>query len=134
MAPQKPPIRRAPGALRLAGFPAEPDEQPKASEPTPVTAPAYRSTEDMLRDLETEKKQKRAAAARERRKKQREQIVNIKEVLKISIAQVKAEAAAKAGAEKLPSMNAGAYMPGAPTSRGKIVTGGYDGKKAQSSL
>ena len=125
------PIRRMSGAPRLAGFPAEPDEQPVVPIPVPLTpiSPAYRSTTDILDELETEKKAKRAEAARARRKLQADQIKKIKEVLKVPIAQVKTEAAAKSKAEKLPSLSRGAYMSDAPTGKGGIVTGGYDSPK-----
>jgi hypothetical protein len=126
---RKPPVQRA--FTGLVGLPPEPEKRPETSVKTQidVVAPEYRSTADLVADIEKERREKRAAAARARRKLHADQIKRVKEVLKIPIAQVKAEAAAKAAAEKRLSMSAGAYMPEAPTSKGKIVTGGYDSSK-----
>jgi hypothetical protein len=129
-APRKKPVRAFSG---LVGLPPESDAQPRTPEPVSAQAispPAYRSTSDLLNELESEKKAKKAEAARARRKLQADQIKRIKEVLKVPIAQVKSEAAAKTKADKLPSMNSGAFMPDAETGKGEIVTGGYGSAKA----
>jgi hypothetical protein len=108
----------------LVGLP--PEETPAIPAPVPIP---YQSATDLLEKLEADKKSKRAVAARARRKLQADQIKRIKEVLQVPIAEVKAAAAEKLRAEKFPAMSAGAYMPEAPTSRGKLVSGGYDSAK-----
>jgi hypothetical protein len=136
---RKPLAKRHPEAPRLAGFPFESDEKPdeqsdERPDQTDVSVsdtpiPDYRSAADILADLQNERRAKRAEAARLRRKLQREQLDRIKKILEIPIAQVKAEAAARAEADReakrVPSMRDGNRMTDAPDHE-TFVSGGYD--------
>ena len=62
-----------------------------------------------------------AKVVRDARKAKRDQLKAIKKALKTPIAQIKAEAARKAEAEKLPSMSEGAFIKGAPFGKGALV-------------
>jgi hypothetical protein len=110
----------------LAGRDEPNPAQPQATEPAePV---GFKTTENMLAEVEAEKRAKKFEDQRLRRELKRQQKKRIKEMLKIPIAQVKAEAEAKRKAEKLPGMNRGRTMKGAPPGN-QIITGGYDSTK-----
>ena len=131
--PSKQPRRAFSG---IAGSPlAKVDEAVVASNTAgpPLVLP---DTITLLRQTVISKHLKAAKYQRDRRKREAEQLVAIKRKLRTPIAEIKAAAEQQAKADKQlrsgTSTNRGSYMPGAPTGKGQIVTGGFTSKKLES--
>jgi hypothetical protein len=123
------PIRRKPPAKRLhsglVGMPPEPDTAPAPvtgdSTPVPMMLP-YKTAQEILDEREAQRKATRNEAARARTKLHAEQKKKIKEILKVPIAQVKAEAEERLKNERCFNNPNSGMSAGSTLGEGRIIT------------